>query len=261
VLAVGIGAYAHLPRLDFAAADARDLAHALCSQAGDGKLYRSAAVQLLTDEQATLPNLRKALATFTRDVQPGETLMLLLSGHGVKEGERFYFAPVELEPGKLAGTGLPWGEVLGALEQAREKARWIWVLADCCRAAPGLARDRQATSEDMLRDVEEGGNLVVCTASSAASSSYESQSLKHGLFTQAWLEALSGEVPPDHQFLYAEAARTRVLTLSGLQFLLDARVRRHAVQAGTRQEIQFPRLEGSFRPSQPVFIPIPAAGQ
>src|SRR5262249_3529087 len=66
VLAVGIGAYAHVPRLQFPAADARDLAAALQAQAGEGKLYRSAAVQVLTDDEATLPALRAALAWLTR---------------------------------------------------------------------------------------------------------------------------------------------------------------------------------------------------
>src|SRR5205807_5467980 len=97
--------------------------------------------------------------------QPGETLMLLLSGHGVKEGEAFYFAPVGLDPGNLSGTGLPWRELLAGLETARQKARAVWVLADCCRAAPGLARERQAPGRDLRRGVEEGGNLVICTAS------------------------------------------------------------------------------------------------
>src|SRR5205823_6602299 len=101
-----------------------------------------------------------------------------------------------------------------------------------------------------------GGNLVICTASSAGTSSYESPALKHGLFTQAWLEALRGEAPA---FLYEETPRHKILTLSGLQFILDASVNRHARGMGVRQEIQFPRLEGSFQPSQPVFVPLPAA--
>jgi hypothetical protein len=100
--------------------------------------------------------------------------------------------------------------------------------------------------------VDAGGNLVICAASSADTSSHESPALKHGLFAQAWLEALRGEAPA---FLYEETPRHRVLTLSGLQFILDASVNRHAREMGVRQEITFPRLEGSFQPSQPVFVP------
>ena len=37
-------------------------------------------------------------------------------------------------------------------------------------------------------------------------------------------------------------------------------VQRGAVQRGVvRQEVEFPRLEGSFSPTQPIFVPVPAA--
>ncbi len=52
----------------------------------------------------------------------------------------------------------------------------------------------------------------------------------------------------------------RVLMLSGLQFAVDATMRRYARQAGVRQVVEFPRLEGSFSPAQPLFVPA-AAGR
>src|SRR5439155_6211087 len=107
-------------------------------------------------------------------------------------------------------TGLPWAELLGKLEGARKTARAVWVLADCCRAAPGLRRELVATARDLKRGVEEGGNLIVCTASSGDTPSYESEDLQHGLFTQAWLEALRGEAPA---VVYETTARGRVLQL------------------------------------------------
>src|SRR5262249_15148228 len=151
-----------------------------------------------------------------------------------------YFAPVQFQPQNAAGTGLPWKEVLAKLEQARRKARAVWVLADCCRSAPGLRRELAATPRDLKRGVEDGGNLIVCTASSGDQPSYESQALKHGIFTAAWLEALRGEVPPEYQGIYREVARGRVLDLAGLQFLVNERVLRHARAAGVRQKVDFP---------------------
>ena len=143
------------------------------------------------------------------------------------------------------------------LEAARQRTRAVWVLTDCYRVAPGLGRERQATGKDLRRGVEEGGNLVICTASAGDTPSYESEDLKHGLFTQAWLEALRGQGPA---FVYEDTARGRVLTMSGLQFVVDASVRRHARREGiVRQQVEFPRLEGSFSPGQPIFMPIPGA--
>ena len=34
--------------------------------------------------------------------------------------------------------------------------------------------------------MEDGGNLILCTASSGDTPSYESEDLKHGIFTAAW---------------------------------------------------------------------------
>jgi uncharacterized caspase-like protein len=256
VLAIGIGDYAKLPKLGFAAAEAKDLAAALQEQAGYDRLYRTAAVKVLTDREATLPAIRSALAWLTRSVQPGETLVLHFSGHGLKQGRNYYFAPPEVDPKTLTGTGLPWKEVLAPLQAARRKAKAIWVLADCCRAAPGLESDRQATPRDLRRGIDAGGNLVLCPASSGDAPSYESDTLKHGLFTQAWLEALRGEAP---EIVYQETARGRVLTMDGLQFAVGASVRQRARKAGVvRQEVEFPQeLLVSFSPNQPVFMPIP----
>jgi uncharacterized caspase-like protein len=235
------------------------MAAALQAQAGEDKLYRTAQVKVLTDGEATLPALRQALAWFTRDVQPGDTLFLLLSGHGVKTREElFFFAPVELDPENARGTGLPWREVVEKLQAAREQARSIWVLADTCRAAPGLARERQATGADLRREVKEGGNLVICTAAAGDRPSYESEALAHGLFTQAWLEALYGTAGPAYDVAYEETTGGRVLTLAGLQLIVSARVRHHARDSAVRQEVEFPRLEGRFSLSEPIFHVVPA---
>jgi hypothetical protein len=52
-------------------------------------------------------------------------------------------------------------------------------------------------------------------------------------------------------------ARGKVLTLSGLQFAVDATVRKYARKAGVRQAVEFPRgIEGSFSPGTPIFVPV-----
>src|SRR5262249_52055002 len=144
--------------------------------------------------------IRDALAWLARDAASGDTLVMALSGHGLKEGDRYYFAPVETDPARLAATALPWSEVVDALPGAQQRAHAVWVLADCCRAAPGRAgsafrREQQATGADLQRALEPSGNLILCTASRGDRPSYESAELGHGLFTQAWLEALRGEAP------------------------------------------------------------------
>jgi tetratricopeptide (TPR) repeat protein len=252
VLAVGISGYWHVSKLNFAAADARDLAAVMQTQGGVGKPFQKADVTPLTDGEATLKNLRNALELFTSNVQPGDTLLLLLSGHGVKQGDRFYFAPVDLDLANVSGTGLPWSEVLTRLSGARRQARMVWLLADCCRAAPDLRREHvEARGADLDRGVGDSGNLVVCTAATGDQSSYESKTLAHGLFTQAWLETLRGQAP---NLFYTPFGPGRVLSLSALQFLLGNSVIAHALQENVDQEVEFPLIAGSFLPNQPVFF-------
>jgi uncharacterized caspase-like protein len=222
VLTVGVGDYQNLPKLRYAAADARALADAFRAQAGpadDHRLYRGATTVSMVVADATLVRIREALDRLVADTRPGDTVILALSGHGIRQGEETYFAPVRFDPENAAGSGLVWREVLAKLEKAREKkARAVWLLADCCRAAPGFP---PATSRDLKRGLEEGGNLIVVTASSGDSPSYENADLKQGIFTRAWLEALRGEAP---ELVYEPAARGKVLTLSRLQFWLDSSV-------------------------------------
>jgi tetratricopeptide (TPR) repeat protein len=253
VLTVGVGNYPRLPKLRFAADDARDLAAALKSQGGAGRIYQSAQAEILTEEQATLPAIRQALDRLTRDVQPGETLILFLSGHGLKDGQKFYFAPVGMDAAKMDGTGLAWEEVLRRLEVARRRARAVWVLADCCRAGPGL-NERRLTGKDLRRGTPEGGNLVICSASSGDSPSYEAESLKHGLFTQAWLDVLRGEAPGA---VYRDIPPGRVLTLLPLLVAVESSVSSYAEREGIQQEVEFPQLRGRFAPRQPVFMAVP----
>ena len=258
VLSIGIGAYDHLQKLAYAHRDALELSDALRAQSGEDKLYTGTDVTTLTDSDATLARVRQSLDLFVSNVRQGDTLLLFLSGHGIKRGEQTYFAPVRFDPENADGTGLPWSEVLAKLETARQTARSVWVLADCCRAAKGLRREQMASARDFKKGVEEGGNLVICTASSGDAPSYESEELRHGIFTQAWLEALRGEAP---DLVYQPTARGKVLTLSGLQFWVDASVIKHARHVGVRQRIEFPRLEGSFSGSQPLFVPVPVANR
>lgn len=253
VLAVGVGDYARLPKLRFAADDARDLAAALQAQGGAQRLYPSAKAEVLTEAQATLPAIRQALDRLTRDVQPGETLVLFLSGHGLKDGQKFYFAPVGMDPAKMDGTGLAWEEVLRRLEGARRRARAVWVLADCCRAGPGL-NERRLTGKDLRRGTQEGGNLVICAASSGDSPSYEVEPLKHGLFTQAWLDVLRGEAAGA---VYRDIPPGRVLTLLPLLVAVESSVAEYAKREGIQQEVEFPQLRGRFAPGQPVFMAVP----
>lgn len=248
VLAVGINDYAHpsIPGLRFAAADARDLGSAFQSLAGEGRLHREARVEVLTDREATRAGLSAALMRLSEDARPEDTLILALSGHGLKDGDRYYFATVDADPARLEETALRWEAILAPLKQAQDRqVKAVWLLADCCRAAPELARDRQATAAELRRGLDERGNLFLVTASSGNRPSYESVALGHGLFSQAWLEALRGQAPERYR---ESPAFGRVLTLTGLLDHLGQSVREHAARTPgvPGQQVYLPQVVASF---------------
>src|SRR5258706_77476 len=138
------------------------------------RLYAGSDIRILTNADASLASIRNALDDLTAAVRPGDTVIVALSGHGLKKGDATYFAPVRCDPENVEGTGLPWKEVLAKLEEARKTAKAGWGLADCCRAAPGVRKEiTSATRRDLKKGGEEGGNLINCTASSGDISSYE----------------------------------------------------------------------------------------
>ena len=261
VLAVGINDYQKLPPLQYAAGDATDLGTALKGQTGSGRQYAGADITLLTEGNATLARVRQALAALIINTQPGDTVVVALSGHGIKKGDQTWFAPLGFDPAAPERTGLPWKELLAGLQEVRKTARTVWVLADCCRSAPGFRKELAATARDFRQGVAEGGNLIICTASSGDTPSYESEDLRHGIFTQAWLDVLSGNVPESVKGLYQSTSRGPVITLIALQSLVDFRVTELARKAGVFQRVDFPPgLYGSFSPSQPVFTPVAGGG-
>src|SRR5205814_4435074 len=113
---------------------------ALKEQGGEERLYRVSYTVSITNADATLADVRQALDMLLANTRPGDTVIVALSGHGIKKGDATYFAPVRFDPENVEGTGLPWAEIVAKLQQARQSARSVWLLADCCRAAPGLQR-------------------------------------------------------------------------------------------------------------------------
>ena len=93
-------------------------------------------------------------------------------------------------------------------------------------------------------------------ASSGNNPSYESEDLRRGLFTQAWLEALRGQ---GQDIVFEETLRGSVLTLSGLQFVVDAAVRQHAREDGERASLLRTCLPGFCFAVQPLRSIVPGA--
>src|SRR5262249_38348613 len=182
------------------------------------------------NEKATREAILQGLKWLTTDLQSEDTLTVLVSGHAVKLGEQYYFAPVDADRQHLADTCLPWQTLLDTLDKAPKTVRMMLVTADCCRAAAGLGGkpllEAGANPRYYSDDV---GNLILCAASDEDAPSYETTSGQHGILTQAWLDALQGKGIHD---LYEKQAQGRALLVINVPAMLYQLVKRYSEQEG-----------------------------
>jgi uncharacterized caspase-like protein len=132
-LVVGIDKYEHLPKLDHADKDAKDLTTAL---QGLGFVVRSLRMD---GEQppADATTILGALDALCTAAQPQDTILVFLSGHGFSEsgGKDGFLCAHSTDPEKLAATGLSLDEVRRRLVASPAKQRML--IVDACRNVAG----------------------------------------------------------------------------------------------------------------------------
>lgn len=214
-LCVGVRRYA-TPRLDleYADRDATALAQALNAQRG---IYSAAQVTSLTNEQATRQKVLAALDSLVAQATPVDTVLVFLSGHGMRNGEKtFFFATHEVDPASqaaIAQTALPWAEVLLRLARLSEKSRRVLVLLDACHSGSA------ATNEDLVTAlIHARAGVMVLASSKGSELSREKEALGHGVFTYALLEGIRGAGTSEATVTiwdFAHYVRRRVKELTG----------------------------------------------
>ena len=217
LLCVGISQYRNPNyNIGFAAADAKGIAGVL--QAQRGRNYKNVHATILTDRQASAKNIRAPIGELKK-AKPNDTVMVFLSGHGLRASGQFYFAPWGTFINDVPGTCLRWNELLGALDKVY--ARKL-LFTDACFSGSKLGA-RQATSGELAELAQRESGLVMLSSSQADEFSFEDKSTKHGAFSLALMEAFAGksDVDGDAEITLSEVALyvpRRVSTLTkGLQ--------------------------------------------
>lgn len=136
LLAVGINTYqgADIPRLTYAASDARALAEFIAKRME--RSFSAVSSIALTNEQATLTNVRAALRTVKAQAAKDDIVIVFLDGHRMLDKGIAYFAPYDIDMTDLAQTALSWRELTGLL--AESAADRVLVLADTAQPAMGV---------------------------------------------------------------------------------------------------------------------------
>jgi uncharacterized caspase-like protein len=197
-----------LTNLRYASKDATVLADYLRSPRGG----RFDQVELLTDGNATVRNIRIALREHLRGVQPNDLVLIFWSGHGAPDPHdpaRLYLLGHDTDPEHMAATGYAMDEFQRDIRSLH--AQRVIVIADACHSA-GLSdptvgnrgevrnqiggRFKAIAVESTLPDGQfaSPGFQLIFTSCEAGEISLESSELGdgHGVFTYYLLESLAG---------------------------------------------------------------------
>jgi hypothetical protein len=193
-IVVGIEQYRErIPKADFAAQDAKDIAQFLTQQAG----YREENVIVRLNEQATKSDLEKYFEAWLKNnLDASSSLLIYFSGHGAPEAATgdAYLVPYDGDPAFIEQTGYP----LKRLYQTLDKlpTRNIIVMLDSCFSGAGGRSVLAKGARPMVLTVEglaSSSKAVVLAATSGSHLSLADQEKGHGLFTYYALQGMGGE--------------------------------------------------------------------
>lgn len=151
---------------------------------------------VLIGEQATRNNVLAALAHLARESSTGDVTIVVIhfSCHGTPAGALILADTISAEEDS---TGLPYSALCEALEAIR--APNIVVLLDCCFSgiAAGQRRvagdgARESSALEALFQSMPLGNIAIVMGARANEQGWESSRLRHGIFSHAMAEALTG---------------------------------------------------------------------
>jgi hypothetical protein len=228
------------PDLRFPAIDARAIATRF--QREGAPLYEAVRVRTLTDDQATVANVRTGLKWLQESVRAGQidTAVIFLSGHGISVDGRYSFATHETDLKNLSSTTLSGQEMREALG-GKLRAKAVFLFVDTCHSG-GLS----GRSDDLALEVGDG--VFLLASSGHKEYSYESEQWGHGAFTLALLRALDKR----------DLASDGVLHFNALTYAVPEEVARLMKEAG--------RNEGEQEPCVPLAarrlrMPVAQAGR
>lgn len=121
---------------------------------------------------------------FLADAQPNDTVAVFLAGHGANEGPnyRFFSTDAAGAEGKIRPSSVvPWYAIEEAIDQAKGR-RLLFI--DTCHSA--------AAYNERLGNSAYYANILAYSAARWDQLAYESDEFKHGLFTKAVVEGLTG---------------------------------------------------------------------
>ena len=173
VLAIGIDDYneehAKQLRLNFAAADAWDVASALLNT--QGSLYAKVNPQVLRDKDANRAGILRALDTIEKAMQKDDVAVIDFSGHGALIDGKLYLLPYEVDARDAAGikgSAIAVADLAEELRALGERGRVLVLLDACHSGATTMDGAAMTVNAGLLRAALATTNVTVLTSSSGS---------------------------------------------------------------------------------------------
>jgi hypothetical protein len=202
VLAVGVNSYANKDfDLKYAVADAGSFGAEWKAQQEKLGTFARTEVTSLNDEQATKPNILKALGDLATKVAPEDAVVIYFAGHGTAQANRFYLIPHDLgyAGGRDAIDAAGLETILAhsvsdlELEEAIEKidAGQLLMVIDACNSGQALESEEKRrgpmNSKGLAQLAYEKG-MYILTAAQSYQAAQEASKFGHGFLTYALVE-------------------------------------------------------------------------
>ncbi|MEQ1758495.1 MAG: tetratricopeptide repeat protein [Vicinamibacterales bacterium] len=235
---IGVSTYPNLDasrQLKYAESDARAVYRSLISK--EAGAFPAENVHMLLGAQATLANITFELETWLPgQATESDRVVVYFAGHGFVERGRAYFAPYDVEPGRLGATGYSM-TTMGDVMARRVKARWKVLLADACHSAKINAETTSEALDQQFSSLPQ--NFLTLTSTTEREASHEDAALStgFGLFTYFLTQAFVGTADND-------PCDGRI-TADELIEYVRANVRRYAKDRGLSQT---PTPRGDYDP-------------
>ena len=208
---IGIDTYPRIPKLKYAVKDAQAFYQLLVEH----NRIPAEKIIFITNEQASLTNLRSALGTkLKQNAGRDDMVIIYFAGHGATErdamspdgdGLEKYILPYDANPQDLYATALPMREISHILNRIQSE-RLVFIADACYSGASGgrtvgVEGFRANISDGFLSRIARGKGRVIITASGANEVSAENDQLQHGVFTYYLIEGLKGRADYDNDGL------------------------------------------------------------
>lgn len=197
VLAVGIDQYQPPNELKYAVKDSTDFLATIAAK--KSSVYSDVLQFQLFNEQATLKNIESTFDKIASILDEKDSVLIYLSGHGLKEEHGFYFIPYDVIDGKLDETALS-QPILKKNIAKLSKTNKLFIFLDSCHSGAVSSEkiQQEVTSFDKIKH-QLGDNVFILAAAGENQEAQDqfilenNKKANNGLFAYAVLEGLNGQ--------------------------------------------------------------------